>query len=273
MTYTTLMVHLDAGAANSFVLDAAAAVAKSHDAKVIGIAACQPIQIASSAGDPTGATIGLERDIANANLDRAEQEFRASAAIQPFILEWRSINTMLPVAQAIADDARSADLLIASACLGHAGNTSTHANVGELIVRAGRPVLVVPDGPAPATFSKIVIGWADTRECRRAVADALPFLAQATQVVVVEIASDPEDAGLRTHDVVAWLGRHRVSADRIVNKTHGNIADSLATIAREQEADLIVAGAYGHNRLREWAFGGVTSDVLLRENRCALLSH
>lgn len=273
MNYSTVMVHLDAGASNSFVLEAATAVAKSQDAKVIGVAACQPMQIASSAGDATGATIALERDIANANLDRAEQEFRAFAAIQPFVLEWRSINTMQPVSQAVEDDARCADLLIASACRGHPSNTSTHANVGELIVRAGRPVLVVPDGPVPATFGKIVVAWADTRECRRAVVDALPFLTKATQVVVVEIASDPDDAASRTQDVVAWLGRHQVGADRIVYKSHGSIADSVAAIAREQEADLIVAGAYGHNRLREWAFGGVTSDVLLRENRCALLSH
>ena len=157
--------------------------------------------------------------------------------------------------------------------LSHSSEMTNHANVGDLIVRAGRPVLVVPDGPVPAAFAKIVIAWADTRECRRAVVDALPFLAQAEQVVIVEIASDAENARSQTNDVVAWLGRHEVSADRIVYEPHGNVADSLAMIAREQEADLIVAGAYGHNRLREWAFGGVTSDVLLRENRFALLSH
>jgi nucleotide-binding universal stress UspA family protein len=273
MSYSTVMVHLDAGASNSFVLEAAATVAKRQGAKLIGVAACQPMQIAGSAGDSTGAMIALECEIANANLDRAEQEFRAFAAIEPFVLEWRSINTMEPVSHAIADDARCADLVIASACLGHSSNATSHANVGDLIVRAGRPVLVVPDGPTPATFAKIVIAWADTRECRRAVADALPFLAQATKVVIVEIASDAENARSRTQDVVAWLARHQVSAEGIVYKPHGNVADSVATIAREQEADLIVAGAYGHNRLREWAFGGVTSDVLLRENRCALLSH
>jgi nucleotide-binding universal stress UspA family protein len=273
MSYSTVMVHLDAGGPNSFVLEAAAKVAKGQDAKVIGVAACQPMQIASSADDATGATIALECEIANANLDRAEQEFRAFAAIEPFVLEWRSINTMEPVAHAIADDARCADLLIASACQGHLSNTTSHANIGDLIVRAGRPVLVVPEGPAPATFAKIFVAWADTRECRRAVADALPFLAQAAKVIVVEIAAESQRARSPTHDVVAWLGRHKVSADRIVYKPHGNIADSLAILAREQEADLIVAGAYGHNRLREWAFGGVTRDVLLRENRCAFLSH
>ena len=93
MNYATLMVHLDAGASNSVVLDAAAIVAKRQGAKVIGVAACQPMQIASSAGDATGATIALEYDIANANLDQAEQEFHAFAALQPYVQEWRSINT------------------------------------------------------------------------------------------------------------------------------------------------------------------------------------
>jgi nucleotide-binding universal stress UspA family protein len=53
----------------------------------------------------------------------------------------------------------------------------------------------------------------------------------------------------------------------------GTSIDTLAGIANDVEADLVVAGAYGHSRIREWAFGGVTRDLLLRDRRCTLLSH
>ena len=53
----------------------------------------------------------------------------------------------------------------------------------------------------------------------------------------------------------------------------GGAAAQLGALARDLKADLIVAGAFGHSRLREWAFGGVTRDLLLRGERCVLSSH
>ena len=228
MPYSTLLVHLDAGGSNAHVLDVAANLAKQFTAKIIGVAASRPIQIGTLGDDSTGQLVAMERDAAEGSLKLAEAEFRACAAIQPYILEWRSLSTMDPIAHVLAEQARSADLLIASARPGPESSAERNADVGELIVRAGRPVLVVPESPAPSRFDKIVIAWAETRECRRALVDALPFLVAA---------------------------------------------DEVAVVAAEEDAELIVAGAYGHNRLREWAFGGVTRDLLLRANRCALLSH
>lgn len=273
MSYSTLLVHLDAGGPNAHVLGLASSLAQQHDARIIGIAACQPIPIAMSAADATGAICTLECELAEQALETAEAEFRAFAPIQPFVLEWRPISTMDPVSHVVAQEARSADLLIVSARFGPTSNAARHADAGDLILRAGRPVLVVPDRPATSRFNTAVIAWAETRECRRAVADALPILKRAKRVVVVEVASAPTDAQFQSRDVVAWLARHGISADQVIAQPNGSTAASLASIASEQGADLIVAGAYGHNRLREWTFGGVTRDLLLRDNRCALLSH
>jgi nucleotide-binding universal stress UspA family protein len=73
--------------------------------------------------------------------------------------------------------------------------------------------------------------------------------------------------------VVEWLKRHGVTAEAIVAASAGNDSTDLAEIGREQKADLMVAGAYGHNRLREWMLGGVTRDLLLRPEACAFVSH
>jgi len=58
-----------------------------------------------------------------------------------------------------------------------------------------------------------------------------------------------------------------------VVRATGDDASAIEAVAQEQSADVIVAGAYGHSRLREWVMGGVTADLLLAANRCALLSH
>ncbi len=78
---------------------------------------------------------------------------------------------------------------------------------------------------------------------------------------------------MHLEDVAGWLKRHRVAAEIIASASTGNDPARLQAIAREQNADLVVAGAYGHSRLRELVLGGVTKDMLLRSGRCTFLSH
>ncbi len=272
MTYSTLMVHLDGGRPNAALLDVAATLADQYDATVIGIAACQPVPIGMGDGYLGGKYAVIERDIVADELARAKTEFYAHEQLAKHALEWRSIPTLANIAHVVAENARAADLVITSAGPGFA-DLATHADTADLILRAGRPVLVVPDGAAAATFSTVMIAWTDTRECRRAISDALPVLHAADRVVIVEVAIDAIDARGPIDDVTAWLARHGVEADKIVARMKGTSIDTLAGIANEVEADLVVAGAYGHSRIREWAFGGVTRNLLLRDRRCTMLSH
>ena len=82
-------------------------------------------------------------------------------------------------------------------------------------------------------------------------------------------------AGTRSciDDVVAWLSRHGVAADTVVAEALGDEARALTQIAQDRGAELIVAGAFGQSRLREWVFGGVTRDLLMHSERFTLLSH
>jgi len=122
---------------------------------------------------------------------------------------------------------------------------------------------------------RAIVGWNDTRESRRAIVDALPFLEQAAHVTVAEIADGSElaEVRLRLEDVVEWLKRHGVAARCIAAPSSGDDASRLNAIVEEQGADLIVGAAYGHSRLREWVFGGVTKDLLLNADVCSLVSH
>src|SRR5690606_4116934 len=105
---------------------------------------------------------------------------------------------------------------------------------------------------------KIVVAWKDTREARRAVADAIPLLAAADEVTVVTVAAENDpwiSDGLS--DVIAFLAAHRVKARSELIESRDEYTD-LLKFADYSNADLVVSGAYGHTRLREWAFGGVT---------------
>jgi nucleotide-binding universal stress UspA family protein len=143
-------------------------------------------------------------------------------------------------------------------------------------MQTGRPLIVVPDACDWLDLRSVLIAWKDTPECRRAVVDALPILCRAKDVIVAEIVEDEANrsAGLSgVEDLVAWLSRHGVVASQQVPAECGNAAAQLDRIASEVGAGVVVAGAYGHSRFREWVFGGVTKRLLTPSRRCSLLSH
>lgn len=272
MTYSTLMVHLDGARLNACVLDATAKLADRFRAKVIGIAACRPAALGGDDPFLDGQVAVIERDIVTDKLAHAEVEFRAHIALQSHVLEYRSIPTLDNVTDTIADQARCADLLITSAGP-LSGDLLTHADTGALILQAGRPVLVVPDANVTADFRNVVVAWNDTRECRRAIVDALPILLLADRVTLVAATSDPAAAQSGIEDIGLWLARHGITSDPIISRTLVSVPRTLAAIMADVGADLVVAGAYGHSRIREWTFGGVTRDLLMQEGRCTFLSH
>ena len=122
----------------------------------------------------------------------------------------------------------------------------------------------------------MLVAWKDTRECRRPVSDTIPFLQQAMRVRLVEVCDPAETAQseLRLADVAAWLARHGVTADwKVLTGPEAGAADRLREVCAAWEADLLVAGAYGHDRVREWLFGGVTRELLGAWPSAVLLSH
>jgi nucleotide-binding universal stress UspA family protein len=136
--------------------------------------------------------------------------------------------------------------------------------------------LIVPDAVASLRAEHVVIGWKDTREARRAVQDALGFLREAIRVTVVETCQSGEEAAAQEHidDVARYLTRHRIGGGpRVIIHQEGSGAAQLIRLAQDEGADLIVTGAYGHSRLGEWVFGGMTRDLLASSPVCCLMSH
>ena len=275
MTYGTLMVHLELGRSNAGLLQIAGDLAERFHASVIGIAACQPMQIVYGDGFISGDIYEQDRQQLDKEMEAAEAEFQSALQTRAVTLEWRSTVMFTLLSDYLAREARSADLVITGIASGDMFDSSRSVNTGDLVMRAGRPVLVVPAAADKVRLDRVVVGWKDTREARRAVSDALPLLKGASHVAVVEIAVEAELAAARTQieDVAGWLNRHGITAECLTSPSTGDDATALYAVAQDQGADVIVAGAYGHSRLREWALGGVTRDLLLRANWCSLLSH
>ena len=276
MTYKTLMIHLQLRQSNEGVLSIAADLADRFQAGVIGIAACQPVQIVQGDVYVSGDLVDQDRKEILKEIRHAEAAFHKALGPRVDLREWRSAVTLASLPGYLADEARSADLIITGLDrYTSLFDMSRHVDIGDLVMQVGRPVLIVPTTAHALKAERIVVGWKDTRESRRAILDALPLLRRAAQVALVEIAdaADLAAARARLADVAAWLKRHGVVAELVASPSTGDDAARLNAIVRDQDAGLVVIGAYGHSRLREWAFGGVTRELLLHTDRCLLVSH
>ena len=279
-TSASLMVRLAAGDSNDALLKLTADVAgRLKIERVIGISARQPIQIY---GSPEmyvpPELVNWDREQIDRELKAAEKEFRSALEGKVAAVEWRStVVTYGSIADYVAQQMRAADLLVTGTQEGGALlDRSRYVNIADLVLRAGKPVLVAASTQDKLDLRTVLVGWKDTREARRAVQDALPLLRLAERVVVVEIAAeDLADARTRTQDVAGWLTRHGVAATARAVVATTSEGEQLRNIASDLELDagLVVGGTYGHTRLREWVLGGVTRDFLLRPSRCSLVSH
>jgi nucleotide-binding universal stress UspA family protein len=153
-----------------------------------------------------------------------------------------------------------------------------HELFAALLLESGRPVLVVPAGVvAPFQPRRAVIAWSDTRECARAMHDALPLLAECDRINVLNVvpaSSEIDHSGLAAKDIVRHLARHGLAARSCtVRAREQSTAEAILRYADRTHADLIVAGGYGHGRRRERMFGGTTRALFLDSRVPVLFSH
>jgi nucleotide-binding universal stress UspA family protein len=277
MTYATVMVGLALDQSNEARLQVAGELAERFESTVIGVAAGQfapPLYFT----DGAQAQRLIEEGEASVRrrLAELEAEFRTAMKNRGGRAEWRS--AMDFPARFILAQVRCADIVVSGGQSPAFSDAFALASPKDLVMQAGRPLLVVPDRVNWLDLRSVLVAWKDTPEARRAVTDALPMLRKAGDVTVVEIPEQGDDrsavmAGVT--DVAAWLARHGISASaRIADSARNETAAAqLEKIAGDVGAGLIVAGAYGHSRFRELILGGVTQYLVTQSTRSVLLSH
>lgn len=273
MTYATVMVHVDIDQPSEPRVRLAAGVAEQFGATLIGFSACAPRPPLAGDAAIFAEGVATERTEIALKLSQRANDFRKTTNGMSRPFEWRGAID-LP-SDAVTREARAADLVVIDR---EPISTDPYRSLdpGSVLLKAGRPVLAVPRLLNTLKARRVLIAWQDTREARRAVQDALPFLHRADEVLVTEIRNDGQDrADSRIGDVAHYLSRHRIAASPgvVLKSSSGTVAEELLRLAEREMTDLIVAGAYGHSRLGEWIFGGVTHDLLANCPLCCLFSN
>lgn len=275
MTYATVMVSLALDESNEARLEAAGQIAERFDSGIVGIAAAQfspPVYFTS--GEQAQNLIDQGQALIKKRLSELEVQFREATKNRAKYVEWRCAIDF--PARYILQEARCADIIVSGGQSNAFSDPFALASPKDLVMQAGRPLLIAPDNVSWLDLRSVVMAWKDTPEARRAIAYSLPMLRKAKEVNVAEIveAGDNRSAAVsRVRDVVAWLSRHGVSASEVVPEDGGDVIAQLDAIAANVGAGVVVAGAYGHSRFRELILGGMTQHLMTQSSRCVLLSH
>jgi nucleotide-binding universal stress UspA family protein len=279
--YKTIVVHVDGSPRQDSRLRAAAYLANAHGAHLVGTAATgiSPVEfsiIEGSMGAPVPPT-----DF---------EALRASVAAQLNAFTEQATRLGITSVEArLIDDHTDYGLLLQSRYADLVVVSRTPENPGpdfpahlrrlpeQVALRGAHPVLVVPDSYCDQPIPGIAVAaWDGSMQALRALTAALPLLRSASNVKLALVNPDTlselhgEQPGA---DMALHLARHGVQVEVVVEHTRATVGDALISLARDCGAGLMVSGAYGHSRYREWVLGGVTRELLARAPAPLLIAH
>ena len=280
MSYKNLLVYLDETEASKSRAALALKLAEEHGAHLTALGlVVEPVipsfVYAQVPAEVLEARRGAVREQIRTVLDR----FEAAAQRSSVETSVRMDDCLQSdVSRTVGLHARYSDLLI----LGQSNPEETPLGGGhlaeEVVLAAGRPLLIVPYIGADKTLGEtVVVAWDASREAARAVSDSLPILEQAKQVVVIAVNPRGSADGHGQEpgaDLALHLTRHgcSVQVERLESHEIG-IGDTLLSFLADRSADLLVMGGYGHARIKELVLGGVTQHMMAHMTVPVLMSH
>jgi nucleotide-binding universal stress UspA family protein len=274
----TILIPMRGRPGDSGALETAAALGRHFDSHLCGLYPRLDIEAGMRATVSIGSR-GLVRDW----LKRVELEDAQSARHAQALFERMSLTHDIPsgkdpgthcpsgewheqigdCVQVIIDAARFHDLVV---CAPPSQDGQSRDELASIVAAAGRPVLLATDTPSRNILHTVVVAWKNTREAAHAVTAAMPLLQKAQRVVVMTANEGDQDlmecvnCAERLAQQLRW---HGIKAEGQISVLEGRDAPrAVIDCAREIYADLLVMGAYGHSRAREFVFGGFTRHVL-----------
>jgi nucleotide-binding universal stress UspA family protein len=278
MAYKDILVVIDNAPGTAQRVAPAAALAAAFGARLTGYFA-SGYPLTTGYGDMSGMAelvetyMSAQRTEANA----AEAAFRQALTGAKLSGDWRyheAEATPSVIAQAVLYDL----VVVGQPNPDNALENAFGLRPAEIVLGSGRPVLVVPyAGNFAGLGKRVIVGWNRRREAVRALHDALPLLERAEAALVVEVDPAPpmlSEPVVSAADIAAALTRRgiRASAETQTAADMG-VDDLLLSRAADFGADLLVMGAYGHSRLREYVLGGVSRGVFRQMTLPVLMAH
>lgn len=284
MPIKTILVHLDTEQHAADLIGMAASIAEKTTAHLIGLHVVPDVYVAATIpAEVIGELIEAQREANEGVAAKVEARFRQAVAGLRSPTEWRKDQARFEtVADVVIRHGRTTDLLVLGQSEEKLNFYSSADTSGDIMLRAGRPVLMVPlKGPNGPIGKRILVAWKDTREAARAVFDAMPFLVDADMVHILTVK---QPSGRNTDatrvmpipaaDIAATLAHHDVRCE-IIEKAGPESSAGAQILAqvKERRCDLVVMGGYGHSRMREIIFGGATRSLFDTMTVPVLMSH
>ena len=278
MAFKDILVHVDGSKTDAARIEAAAGLARRHDAHLIGLFVRRSPMV------PEYAWVHLTQDILNAqekamreSAESAEAAFNKAVKQSGVASEWRSPTG--EIVEQVALNARYADVVV----IGQEDEegpvaTGTGSLADRLVMSIGRSALVIPYVGKYETFGdRVLVAWDASRQASRAVHDAMPFLEKAKEVHVLAVNPIKGETGhgeAPGADISTHLARHGVKAEaHYINASDMDVGSMLLSRLADEGCDMMVMGAYGHARFRELVLGGVTRHILDHMTAPVLMSH
>lgn len=288
MPFKTILVSLNHASRKDALISASIALAAKHDAHLIGLYVVPKLRIDAAIVEAASLTaIDTVRVFFEERATATERAFNEAVSMAGVEAEWRKAEpSTFKLSDAVMEHGFQADLIIVSQ-KDEAANDGLEGDFCQrIIMGSGRPVLLIPlSGDFDHIGESVIVGWNATRESARAIFDALPLLeiSHTTRLVWVDPQENERLAGdLPGSEMAATLARHGVNATAETVPTDDILegvalrswaGDVLLNRASDLGADLIVMGAYGHSRLREYILGGATRTLLHHMTVPVLMSH
>lgn len=278
MSYKTILLHVNDERRVARLVEVAAPLADRFDAHIIGLYVMPPVPTYGATSVGAGmikSSLGAFREEAR----RVHAAFEEACRGRTLVAEWRVAEPRhQDVATTVMEHGRAADLIIASQRDRDFDFSAILDVPDRLVMESGRPVLLVPYvGSYPTIGRRVTVSWNGRSQAARATFDALPLLKGAEQVRIMWMNPQDESVAagdLPTVEIATTLARHGVKCEAVTSFAPDlRVGDALLSALADDGTDLLVMGAYGHSRLREFVFGGVTRHILEHMTVPVLMSH
>lgn len=274
MSYKDLLVLIDPADRGNNVVECAANLAVQHDAHLTGLYVGYDPLIGFAETQIPAELLQTHQEQLTRAEEKARTDFGAACRRAGVDNEWRTASEAKMTSLMLS--ARYADLVVMGGNAASTVDLVAHRYADNVVMSAGRPVLLIPENYQwDGGFRQPMVAWDASREATRAVHDALPLLKSAQKVIIMEIA-DRDDIIARDpgSDIARHLARHNLKTESAhAVKSELSVGDQLLSASVDHGADVLVAGAYGHSRLRELALGGVTRHLMMHLTVPMLFSH
>ncbi|WP_251880057.1 universal stress protein [Achromobacter sp. Marseille-Q4954] len=276
--YRRISVHLDHGFDCKRRIEAALALAKRHKAELVGIYAnAAPPQYYYGESVLMSRSLGIIKELQAQSRDAVETAFLEAAA-EADVPAFMRAGTSSP-SETVALLGRTTDLIVVSQENREDVEAAHEIEfVEQTLLTAGRPVLAIPSsGEFPVIGDRVLCCWDGSREAARALADAAPILRLASHMVVLtmeEGAASPKHEAPFEDLATYCVAQGMPAPEHVRRDIKGvGVGSTILNAAADHSADLIVMGAYGHSKLRQWALGGATASILKSMTVPVMFSH